>query len=88
MQDDEERARLSRSLGPVSKVLFLTNHGAVCCGETVEEAFYNAQHVVAACEAQLRLMPVGIENLTVIPEEVRKQVNRGKDFLLLNSFLE
>lgn len=46
LNEPEEKEKLIRSLGPVSKVLLLTNHGALCCGETIEEAFYAAYHIV------------------------------------------
>lgn len=46
LNEPEEREKLIRSLGPMSKVLLLTNHGALCCGETIEEAFYAAYHIV------------------------------------------
>lgn len=72
VSEHEEKEKLLRSLGPIAKVLFLTNHGAVCCGETVEEAFYTAYHLVQACEAQLRLMPLGLDNIVLIAEESRK----------------
>ncbi|XP_060656444.1 uncharacterized protein LOC132791511 isoform X1 [Drosophila nasuta] len=72
--DEEERNRLVRSLGPNSKVMLLANHGALCCGETIEEAFYAACHIVQACETQLKLLPVGIDNLVLIPEESRKLI--------------
>ncbi|XP_026678120.1 protein hu-li tai shao [Diaphorina citri] len=71
---DEEKERIVRNLGPNNKVLFLSNNGAVCCGETVEEAFYNVYNLVAACEAQLKLMPAGLDNLVLIPEDVRKEI--------------
>lgn len=74
LNEPEEREKLLRSLGPVAKVLFLTNHGALCCGETIEEAFYAAYHIVQACEAQLKLLPMGIDNLILIPEETRKAI--------------
>ncbi|XP_058820590.1 protein hu-li tai shao isoform X2 [Topomyia yanbarensis] len=74
LYEPEEKDKLLRSLGPVSKVLLLSNHGAICCGETVEEAFYTVTHIVAACEAQLKLLPVGLDNLIVIPEETRKAI--------------
>lgn len=70
--EHEEKEKLLRSLGPIAKVLLLTNHGAVCCGETIEEAFYTAYHLVQACEAQLKLMPLGMDNVSLIPEESRK----------------
>ncbi|XP_055644458.1 protein hu-li tai shao isoform X2 [Toxorhynchites rutilus septentrionalis] len=74
LYEPEEKDKLLRSLGPVSKILFLSNHGAICGGETVEEAFYAVTHIVAACEAQLKLLPVGLDNLILIPEETRKAI--------------
>lgn len=74
LNEPEEREKLTRSLGPNSKVLLLTNHGALCCGETIEEAFYHAQHIVKAAEAQLNLLPVGLDNLIPIAEETRKAI--------------
>lgn len=74
LNEPEEREKLTRSLGPNSKVLLLTNHGALCCGETIEEAFYHAQHLVKAAEAQLNLLPAGLDNLIPIPEETRKAI--------------
>jgi len=40
------------------QVMLLANHGAVCCGETVEEAFFNVYNTVLACETQVRLLYV------------------------------
>lgn len=74
INEPEEREKLIRSLGPHAKVLLLTNHGALCCGETIEEAFYHVQHIVKAAEAQLNLLPVGLDNLIPIPEETRKAI--------------
>ena len=72
--EPEEREKITRNLGPVNKVMLLTNRGALCCGETVEEAFYNVYNTVLACETQLKLMPVGIENLNLISEEAKKAI--------------
>ncbi|XP_044737233.1 protein hu-li tai shao isoform X2 [Chrysoperla carnea] len=72
--EPEEREKIGRNLGPMNKVLFLTNHGAVCCGETIEEAFFNVYNTVLACETQLKLMPVGVDNLVLVSEEARKQI--------------
>ncbi|XP_064544170.1 protein hu-li tai shao isoform X1 [Drosophila montana] len=72
--DEDERNRLVRNLGPNSKVILLANHGALCCGETIEETFFAACHIVQACETQLKLLPVGIDNLVLIPEESRKLI--------------
>lgn len=55
-------------------MLLLNNHGALCCGTTVEEAFYNVYNTVLACETQIKLMPIGLDNLVLISDEDRKQV--------------
>lgn len=70
----EEIEKIARNLGPNNKVLLLTNQGAVCCGETIEEAFFNARNTVLACESQLKLMPMGIDNLVLITDEQRKKL--------------
>lgn len=50
LHEPEEKEKLVRNLGPIAKVLLLTNHGALCCGETIEEAFYSAYHIVQVSE--------------------------------------
>ncbi|XP_015609655.1 protein hu-li tai shao isoform X5 [Cephus cinctus] len=72
--EPEEREKITRNLGPINKVMFLTNRGALCCGETVEEAFFNVYNTVMACETQLKLMPAGLENLNLVSEESRKAI--------------
>lgn len=37
----------------VKQVMMLRNHGVVCCGESIEEAWYNTYHTVLACETQV-----------------------------------
>lgn len=74
LNDPEEKDKIARNLGPNNKVLLLTNQGAVCCGETIEEAFFNARNIVLACESQLKLMPIGIDNLVLLTDEVRKKL--------------
>lgn len=54
--------------------MLLTNRGALCCGETVEEAFFNVYNTVVACETQLKLMPAGVDNLNLISEESKKAI--------------
>lgn len=58
----------------MNKVMLLTNRGALCCGETVEEAFFNVYNMVLACETQLKLMPAGLDNLNLISEECKKAI--------------
>lgn len=52
--DADERESLARDLGVHNKVMLLRNHGAVCCGETIEEAFYYAYHLVLAADTQVK----------------------------------
>merc|ERR1711997_780904 len=65
---------ISRDLGVHNKVMLLRNHGAVCCGESIEEAFYYAYHLVLACDTQLKMAPLGIDNLITIDEPTRRKV--------------
>ena len=55
-------------------MLILRNHGVVTCGETLEEALFLMTNVVAACESQIRLMSVGMDNIRVLSDEAIKQV--------------
>lgn len=71
--DQDERDKLARNLGPFNKVMFLRNHGAVACGETIEEAFHYAFNMMAAVETQMKVMPVGIENLILVDEETQEK---------------
>ncbi|KAG7298493.1 hypothetical protein JYU34_018125 [Plutella xylostella] len=72
--DNEERDRVVRILGPSSKVLFLTGDGALCCGQTLEEAFHQARQLASACDVQLRLGGVPRDELLLIEPERRKQI--------------
>ncbi|KAA0189791.1 hypothetical protein HAZT_HAZT006994 [Hyalella azteca] len=68
----EEKEQLVRDMGPINKVMMLRNHGAVCCGESIEEAWYNLYHLVLACENQMKLVPVGLDNLILVSDDVRQ----------------
>lgn len=72
--DPAEREAISRDLGASNKVMFLRNHGVVCCGRSIEEAFHIAYHTVLAADTQLKMMPYGIENLSLIDDETRRKV--------------
>ena len=72
--EGDERDRIAKNLGVHNKVMMLRNHGAVCCGESVEEAFFYAYHLVLAADAQLKMVPLGVDNLITIPEETRQKV--------------
>merc|ERR1712086_590631 len=71
--DPEERQSIAKDLGPNNKVMFLRNHGVVCCGGTIEEAFHVTYHTVLACDTQLKMMPFGLDNLVMIDDEFRRK---------------
>ena len=72
--DPSERESLARDLGVHNKVMLLRNHGAVCCGETIEEALFLTQILVIACDTQLKMAPIGFDNLILVDEETRRKV--------------
>jgi len=71
---DAERESLAKDLGPNNKVMFLRNHGVVCCGRTIEEAWNVLYHTMMAVDTQLKMMPYGMDNLILIDEDTRAQV--------------
>ncbi|GFU60463.1 protein hu-li tai shao [Nephila pilipes] len=72
--DTQEREQIARDLGPVNKVMILRNHGVIVAGETIEEALFYLQNLVLACEAQVRLMPIGLDNIQVMSNEAKQKV--------------
>lgn len=77
LSEPEEKEKLIRSLGPISKVLLLTNHGALCCGETIEEAFYSAYHIVQVIQFDsFRLHSI---YLTVLLCKVKNDSQKGNN---------
>nr|XP_042905596.1 protein hu-li tai shao isoform X3 [Parasteatoda tepidariorum] len=70
--DQSGRDQISRSLGPLNKILILRNRGILICGESIEEAVFMLHKCVAACETQVRLMPIGIDNIQMMSEEAIK----------------
>ena len=67
-----------------NQIFFLLKYfhvlGAICCGETIEEAFYYAYHLVLACDTQLKMVPLGIDNLIMIDEPTRYSCNNITEF--------
>lgn len=70
----QQQAPLERLLGVHNKVLILANRGALCCGESVEEVYYLSTQLIAACQTQIRLMPLGVDNLLLMSEEQQRSV--------------
>jgi len=73
--EQAEREVIAKDLGPNNKVMFLRNHGVVCCGRSIEEAWLMTYHTVLACDTQLKMMPFGLDNLVLIDDETRARVH-------------
>ena len=58
--ESSEKETIAKDLGVHNKVMLLRNHGAVCCGETIEEALFYAYHLVLACDTQLKMVRMHI----------------------------
>ncbi|KAL3865131.1 hypothetical protein ACJMK2_006757 [Sinanodonta woodiana] len=71
--DKAEREKLQNSLGPIKKVMFLRNHGVVACGASIEEAYHYAFNIMAACEAQVRAVPAGIDNIVLVSKDIQEK---------------
>ena len=65
--DHEERPRLIADLGPVNKVMILTNHGFLAGGENCAEAFLEIYYLERAARAQIAALSGGAE--LVFPSE-------------------
>lgn len=74
--DSDEQDTIAQALGVHNKVMILRNHGVVACGVDIEEAFFYLYNVVRACEVQVKLLPVGLENLVLMSKEA---VDRTQD---------
>lgn len=68
--DLDERERLVRDLGE-HRAMILANHGLLCAGRTIPEAFSNIYYLERACQAQVAALAGGSE-LILPPEEVRR----------------
>ncbi|BFZ09901.1 hypothetical protein BsWGS_12940 [Bradybaena similaris] len=75
---EKEKALLVKNLGPTNKVLILRNHGIAACGETIEETFHLLCNLMAACEAQVRAVGLGLDNVVLPNKEAISQARNGK----------
>ena len=52
----------------------MRNHGVLTCGESVEEALHLMTNVVLACETQVKLSSIGLDNIYQMTQEAVDQV--------------
>jgi len=69
--DEEERDAIGKSLGMFNKVLILRNYGILVCGASIEEAYFLAQNLVAACEIQLKF--TSLDNVFEMSEDAIRE---------------
>lgn len=46
----------------------------VTCGESLEEALFLMHNLVSACESQIKLLPIGLDNISIMSDEAVQQV--------------
>ena len=80
--ESSEKETIAKDLGVHNKVMLLRNHGAVCCGETIEEALFYAYHLVLACDTQLKMVRRHI-NLTPVVATFRNVSTNSPLFYIL-----
>jgi adducin len=73
-QDNDEFVTIAKALGERAKILLVRSHGLYACGNSVEEAWHYAFNAIAACQAQLKLLPLGLEKLVLPGEALRESV--------------
>lgn len=74
--DLEERERLVEDLGEKS-LMILRNHGTLAVGRSVADCFMRLYYLERACDAQVKMLSAGRENLNTppqgSPEKVKSQ---------------
>jgi len=64
----DERQRLARDLGKVSRAMILRNHGLLTLGATVREAFELMYYLDTACQIQVDALAGGMDNVLLMEE--------------------
>ena len=71
--DLEERERLVEDLG-AKNVMILRNHGTLAVGDSVAACFVRLYFLERACEAQVKMLSAGYENLNTPPQGTPEKV--------------
>ncbi|WP_271079643.1 class II aldolase/adducin family protein [Aurantiacibacter sp. MUD61] len=71
--DLEERERLVQDMGD-KHAMILRNHGTLAIGRTVAECFLRLYFIERACEAQVKMLSAGRENLNNPPQGTPEKV--------------
>jgi ribulose-5-phosphate 4-epimerase/fuculose-1-phosphate aldolase len=65
---EEEKERVAANLGPNGIALILRNHGAVCVGRSIQEAWVRYYYLDRCCRVQLEAMKTGAPLIECPPE--------------------
>lgn len=71
--------RLVEDMGP-HKVIFLRNHGTLCAGTTIHEAFFYSYYLEQACRTQTQILAMGKEILIPPPQVIEKAASDMRSF--------
>ncbi len=71
--DLDERERLVQDLGE-KHAMILRNHGTLAVGQSVADCFLRLYFLERACDAQVRMLSAGRENLHTPPQGVESKV--------------
>lgn len=71
--DLEERERLVEDLG-AKNVMILRNHGTLAVGDSVAACFIRLYFLERACEAQVKMLSAGYDNLNTPPQGTPEKV--------------
>jgi ribulose-5-phosphate 4-epimerase/fuculose-1-phosphate aldolase len=77
LDEKQQGGALARDLAD-KNIMFLRNHGTICCGKTICEAMFYCYHLELACQTQIAALSSGAE--LIIPDE--KTCRKTNDDLL------
>ena len=77
--DMDERTRLARDLGPVSRCMVLRNHGLLTLGRSVREAFNMMYNLEMSCRIQIDALAAGRDRVTLVSQSVVEHTRRHVD---------
>jgi ribulose-5-phosphate 4-epimerase/fuculose-1-phosphate aldolase len=69
--NEQERETLVADLGD-ARAMLLNNHGTLCVGRTVAQAFYHAYMLEWACTTQVRTLSMGLTLLQAGAESIKR----------------
>lgn len=72
--------QLAQALGDKHKALILRNHGTLCCGTTIQEAFFYSYYLEQACRVQCAALRTGLELVTPSPEVCEQAAQDMRNF--------